>query len=146
MSTRPNHNFGINGTAYAVLPLTGTELSTIASLWSRQRTTYELSRDAHPKSVVAGIKQLFSENDTHYQLALNARLPLSNIRVPMDIRRDNVIGPLWMTWDIGPENISTTAGILDVLGRANAIGCTGTRSRAVPLSCDVDIYGRLMKL
>ena len=96
--------------------------------------------------MVAGIKSLFSENDTHCQLALNARMAFGDIRVPMDIRRENVTGPPWMTWDIGPENISTTAGILDVLGHAKGIGCRSSRSHPIPLLCDVNIYGRLMKL
>ena len=74
VSTRSDRNASVNVTAYACLHLSRTELSTLASLWPGQRTTYELSRNATLKNVVAGIKQLFSENDTHCQLALNARI------------------------------------------------------------------------
>ena len=97
MSTRQNRDINVNGTAYTALPLGDIPISSRSTLWSGQRTTFQMSACRHLTSVVDSVRALGRENESHTQLTLGANLTYDDIRVPMDIRPYNVRTARWLT-------------------------------------------------
>lgn len=71
-------------------------------------------------------------------------LPLSVLRVPLDIRRPHVDVPAWEPYGIWQENISSAPGLQQIVRRLLVIA--SQRSVCTPVLLDVDIYWRVLKL
>ena len=128
----------INACAFAVLRLPRSlplfsGFPTLEELHSRVSTL--------TKDILAGARKLSADIDD----VLLSGYRFHEIRAPLDVRRTNVLGPLWRPWQMTDSDTSKQQGLVQALHEVEDI----TRHCGVshvPILVDVNLFSRCMKL
>ena len=69
-----------------------------------------------------------------------------SVRVPCDVQRADVSIAPWRSYAVKTDSVSTTAGLLQLLGGMRGIRARTGAVDTMPILADVDIFYRVLKL
>ena len=128
----------INGTVFAILPLTFND----ESLWPGWMPLSLLMRKMNDVVPVVLRSQVRISNEVK---TLSQRpLPFNRLRVPCDVRRVGARNIGWTPWAVNGANIGSTVGMLESLDEIMAV--QRQYQKVTPILVDVNVYYRILKM
>ena len=129
---------GINGTVFAAM-----ELPVRPSVFGGYLSFKQLfmKKDA----AVSGLDDCKRTFSTLLLRLRRERLKFDDVRVPLDIRRDGVYSPVWHPYDVIPDNVCETGGLVNVLQHVDRIH-EETGATSIAVMCDQNVYYRIFKI